>query len=326
MNQTIKLLICLLWISSFICGCAEGTVSTNDPSAESTSVIPPNGEIEQSREEESGKPSESKEQKGLFDGATVREIEIDGGIFRVEQVNKNFSGDDLILLYIKNLTNKDYSVTINGSYLDKNGTPVATETKTFLQFYADYENYFLFHPKIPFDGFAYTLSFETAKRMTFAASDGSIQDIRVTDIDFEFCFLDDKWDAHIQKLAVEKQDHNVYPTVSAYLKYANLTTYAKNIYMDWILYNTRGEIVAIFARRQYVGNTGSLENVEGYSMFPIYQTVEDELDWPEMFSGEIKGIGCVHEVDHYPDEYEHKYNVDWFTQHYAQGTILDLES
>ena len=68
-----------------------------------------------------------------------------------------------------------------------------------------------------------------------------------------------------------------------------------------------------------------MEEIDGYSAFHIYQTVKDELVWPEMFLGEIKGIGCVHEVDHYPDEYEHKYNNEWYDKHYDQGTILDLE-
>ena len=153
MKKIAKCLMCLLCVLSLLCACAEGTVDTDSlPSDEmqtsslaasehdsdEQSVMHASSEesneqsLEESLEDESDEPSAPKEKKDLFDGATVREIETDGGIFRVEQIKSHFNGDDLVLLYIKNLTDKDYSVTIDGSYLDKDGNVISeTESEGF---------------------------------------------------------------------------------------------------------------------------------------------------------------------------------------------------
>lgn len=325
--------MCLLCILSFVCGCAEETASTSSHSpessfmmTESSSDAPSNNETDRSAEESSGdessEPSEPKEQKELFDGAVIQEIELDGGIFRVEQIKKHFNGDDLVLLYIKNLTDNDYSVTIKGSYLDKDSNVLLTETQTFIQYYAGYENYFLFRPEIEFEDFTYTLSFDEAKKLTYVEFDGSIQEIRVDDVIFEFGYIDDEWDVQIYPLAVEKQDHNPYPTISAYVSSSLTRSFARQIFMHWILYNARGEIIAIFAK---IHTPSSAPLGEGFGAFPIYQTVKDELIWPERYLGEIKGIGCVHEVDHYPNEFEHDYEPYRYPKNYEKGTIFDFE-
>ena len=122
MKRIVKHLMYLLCVLLLLCACAEGAVGTeNQPSEssvttqESSFPVSENGSIEQSyenssaegsdeqfseeaSEDESSEPSEPKEQKELFDGATVQEIEINGGVFRVEQIKKHFNGDDLVLL------------------------------------------------------------------------------------------------------------------------------------------------------------------------------------------------------------------------------------
>lgn len=348
MKRIVKHLMYLLCVLLLLCACAEGAVGTeNQPSEssvttqESSFPVSENGSIEQSyenssaegsdeqfseeaSEDESSEPSEPKEQKELFDGATVQEIEINGGVFRVEQIKKHFNGDDLVLLYIKNLTDHDYSVTIEGSYLDGDGNVLLTETQTFIQYYAEYENYFLFRPEIDFEDFTYTLSFDEAKVITYVEFDGSIQEIRVDDVLFEFGHISDDWDVHIHPFAIEKQDNNRYPTISAYT--SSILTgsgYARQIFMHWVLYNDRGEIIAIYARAHRPPYGMSLG--DGFGAFPIYQTVKDELIWPEMFLGEIKGIGCVHEVDRYPNEFEHDYETYNYHLNYEKETIFDFE-
>ena len=93
--------------------------------------------------------------------------------------------------------------------------------------------------------------------------------------------------------------------------------------MHWVLYNNRGEIIAIFAKAHI---PGLVTLGEGFSAFPIYQTVKDELIWPEIFLGEIKGIGCVHEVDRYPNEFEHDYETYHYQKNYEKETIFDFET
>lgn len=345
--KAMKLFLGLLCVALFLCACAEGAVGTEKHPAEGSVTtqdnsfsVSENDSIEQSYEnssaegsdeqfseeasgDESSEPSEPKEQKELFDGATVQEIEINGGVFRVEQIKKHFNGDDLVLLYIKNLTDHDYSVTIEGSYLDKDGNVLLTETQTFIQYYAEYENYFLFRPEIEFEGFTYTLSFDEAKKLTYVEYDGSIQEIRVTDVQFEFGYINDDWDVHIHPFAVKYQDAKRYPTISAYTSAINTVSGSRQFFMHWVLYNDRGEIIAIYAQSDQPSLGVSLG--ERFDAFPLYQTVKDELVWPERYLGEIRGLGCLHEVDRYPNEFEHDYETYHYANNYEKETIFDFE-
>lgn len=326
MRNSIKLLICLLCVVLFICGCTEDIDTESLPAERSdeVSVSVPEQSAEENSDDVSEEQSTLPEGRELFDGAAVQEVEIDGGVFLVKQIKKQFNGDDLVLLYIKNLTNNDYSVTIDGSYLDENGNVLLTESQTFIQYYAGYENYFLFRPETAFDDFSYTLSFDEAKRLTYVEYDGSIQEIRADDVLFEFGYINDDWDVHIHPFAVEKQDNNRYPTISAYTStIVNDPGYARQIFMHWVLYNGEGEIIAIFSKA-HIPSYG-VQLGERFSAFPIYQTVKDELVWPEMFLGEIKGIGCVHEVDRYPNEFEHNYEMYNYHLNYEKETIFDFE-
>lgn len=340
MKKIAKCLMCLLCVLSLLCACAEGTVDTeslpSDEMQESSIVVSEqsvmhvsteeSGEqsLEESSEDESDEPSAPKEKKDLFDGAIVREIETDGGIFRVEQIKSHFNGDDLVLLYIKNLTDKDYSVTIDGSYLDKDGNVILTESQTFIQYYAGYENYFLFRPEIPFEDFTYTLSFDDAKKLTYVEYDGSIQEIRVTDVLFQFGHINDDWDVHIYPLVVETNEDKRYPTISAYTStaYAEGRNFARQIFMHWVLYNDQGEIIAIYASIHSPSSGVPLGT--RFHAFPFYQTTKDELIWPEKYLGEIKGIGCVHEVDRNPNEFEHDYDTYNYYLNYEKETVFDF--
>ena len=117
-STMLLLLFCLLL---FACGCAGNKAAESLPSESSdeVSVSVHEQSAEDNSDDVSKEQSAPPEGRELFDGATVQEIEIDGGVFRVEQIKKHFNGDDLVLLYIKKLTDHDYSVTIEGSYLDK---------------------------------------------------------------------------------------------------------------------------------------------------------------------------------------------------------------
>ena len=63
----------------------------------------------------------------------------------------------IAIINITNETDKHYSITINGKYLDKNGTVLKTETQTWDQFKAGWQKYFLFRPGFAFDKFEYTI-------------------------------------------------------------------------------------------------------------------------------------------------------------------------
>ena len=82
------------------------------------------------------------------------------GNFVVRDRKYTYEENDLALLYVENQTNQNYTLTINGAYLDENGEVLREETQTFEGFEAGWQNYFLFQPNIAFDRFTYTLETE----------------------------------------------------------------------------------------------------------------------------------------------------------------------
>ena len=145
----------------------------------------------------------------------------------------------------------------------------------------------------------------------------------MTDVQFEFGYINDDWDVHIHPFAVKYQDAKRYPTISAYTSAINTVSGGRQFFMHWVLYNDRGEIIAIYAQSDRPSLGVSLG--ERFDAFPLYQTVKDELVWPERYLGEIKGIGCLHEVDRYPNEFEHDYETYHYANNYEKETIFDFE-
>ena len=83
--------------------------------------------------------------------------------FMIKDKKYSYEGTDLVILDVENQTEKNYTITINGSYLDKDGNILKTETQTFEGFCAGLQNYFLFQPKITFDKFTYTVEMSEYK-------------------------------------------------------------------------------------------------------------------------------------------------------------------
>ena len=83
--------------------------------------------------------------------------EASAGEFVVSEKKYEFKGNNLMLLYVENSTNKHYDVTISGKYLDQDGKVLKEESQTYRAFPAGWKNYFIFRPKMAFDSFDYTL-------------------------------------------------------------------------------------------------------------------------------------------------------------------------
>ena len=77
------------------------------------------------------------------------------GEFVVKDKKYTFEGNDLVIVSVENKTNKNYSVTVTGTYLDKGGNVLKTETQTFDQYSAGYNGFFMFKPDLQFDKFTY---------------------------------------------------------------------------------------------------------------------------------------------------------------------------
>ncbi len=295
MRNSIKLIICLLCAVLFICGCTEDidTESLPTESSDEVSVSVPEQSEEENSDDVSEEQSTLPEGRKLFDGAAVKEVEADGGVFLVKQVKKNYYEEELVLLHIVNQTDKDYCLTIDGNYLDEKGNVIKNERQTFIQYYAGYENYFIFRPKTEFAEFSYSLSFEDAIDITVEDFFGNIQQLRADDVSFRFSHTEEHL-LHIEPLVIQENDQNRYPTLVVFTNAANKQEASRFTWLHWVIYNEHGEIVSVYGENDSSPGNTSLGDTR--SAFPIFQTVKNTLVLPEQFTGKLFGIPCIHWV------------------------------
>lgn len=86
--------------------------------------------------------------------------ESDQNGFSVKFKKYEYKENDLVIMLVENKTEKHYSITINGNYLNDDGSVMQTETKSFEGFAAGFSNYFIFSPGTQFDNFDYTMDFQ----------------------------------------------------------------------------------------------------------------------------------------------------------------------
>ena len=120
----------------------------------------------------------------------VSDEEVLTGEFVVKDKKYTFEGNDLAIVSVENQTNKNYSVTVTGTYLDKDGNALKTESQTFDQYSAGYSGYFLFKPDMQFDKFTYEFKPEETDGPFYAK-----------DIVFNFKGLSDELSIIYEKLA-----------------------------------------------------------------------------------------------------------------------------
>lgn len=193
------------------------------------------------------------------------------GEFTVKEKKYTFEGTDLILLELTNKTGQNCSVTVNGSYLDKDGNVLKTETQTFDQFAVGYQNFFLFRPGLQFEKFTYTVEAEATDTIMYASKmQASLADI---------------YEQKVPNLELATQgDDRLYPTIIAYFEYLKNTDEVLDVRSTWVLFNEKDEIIAIVPIGTYLR-----DELEG-QQYPLYTTTEDTLVWPEDFKGNVRAI------------------------------------
>ena len=95
-----------------------------------------------------------------------------GGAFSVRERKCVFGGGDLVVLYVRNNTEDEYSVTVTGSFFDAEGKEAAGDMAKTRTVFSGLEMCYLFRPSAKFDRFEYKLSSE---RRTSRAVRSSIQ-------------------------------------------------------------------------------------------------------------------------------------------------------
>ena len=268
MKKIIAVCVILTFIVTFFTGCGgerEPMYSIGDYDNESRFFPVTENPDESSTENQN---SESEEPGGVSASDNGNYL---NGSFLVKDKKYSFEGKDLVILNVENQSDKTYSVTIIGSYLDKDGKVLQTETQTFDQYYPEYSNYHLFKPDINFHSF--TLSFELytgevyAKRLNFSFNG-------LKEKEFPILNPEDRQEGRI-----------LYPTILMEMSFKLTGTEELKPNGYCILFNEKDEIITI----QSIGGLMPAKQTSTKSAI-VYQTTEDTLTWPKELEGDLKAL------------------------------------
>ena len=202
------------------------------------------------------------------------------GEFVVKDKKYTFEGNNLVIVSVENQTNKNYSVTVTGTYLDKDGNVLKTETQAFDQYSAGYSGYFLFKPDLQFDKFTYEFKSEESEGPFYAK-----------DMTFKFNGLNER-DYYVQE-QVEKGDYTMYPVIMSSVSFEYKGDTPIEVYTKWLLLNEKDEIIAVFSKSVLVEPN---ETFEAYFNNVLYYTLEGDLVWPEGWDGKLQAIPIFEDI------------------------------
>ena len=202
------------------------------------------------------------------------------GEFTVKDKVYDFRGNNIAIVSVKNGTNKDYSVTIKGSFLDKDGNVLKTETQTLDQYSAGYENYFLFEPNIAFDKFTYEIETSEADGPFFAKY-------------FDFKYNGLNYTPTVIHSLMAQGDYTRYPTVNADLRYEYTSNETSSIYVRWVIMSAEGEIMALCNDVQRGDVQWGFE--DAWEPFAMHMTTDQSWKHPEEWK-KFSAICVVKEV------------------------------
>lgn len=202
------------------------------------------------------------------------------GEFVVKDKKYTFEGNDLVIVSVENQTNKNYSVTVTGTYLDKDGNVLKTETQTFDQYSAGYSGYFLFKPDMQFDKFTYEFKSEETEGPFYAK-----------DLTFKFNGFEEQWVTITEQEL--KNDFTKYPTIVAPLSIAYSGNVKVHVVTYWVLLTETGEVIEIIFYEPWLNPGVELSDRQD---FPLYQTMEDDFVWPEGWKNNVQAIPILKKI------------------------------
>ena len=183
------------------------------------------------------------------------------GEFTIKVKTYDFRGNNIAILNVKNGTNKNYTVTVKGSYLDESGNVLGTETQTLDQYSSGYEGYFFFEPKMAFADFQYEIETEE--------SDGPFL---AKDHRFRYAGLIEMQKQNIT-LADQQNDFTRYPAVVADMRFEYTNESEASFWLTIVYFNAKGEIMAICDAVDTYDKPSYFED-ELWSPFDLYQTTD----------------------------------------------------
>ncbi len=196
------------------------------------------------------------------------------GEFVVKEKKYTFSGNDLVVVSVENNTNKNYVVTITGTYLDAENKVLKTETQIFDQFSAGYSNNFLFAPNMTFDKFEYRVETSEAGGPFYADK-----------LEYKYNGLREM--PYYIPEQIAKDDYTMYPAVLASFSYKYTGDKPIQADIKWLLVNESGQIVYI-AEKSRIIDVG--QGFDRYFDTVVFYTLESELVWEDDWKGDIQAI------------------------------------
>lgn len=203
------------------------------------------------------------------------------GEFVVKDKKYTFEGNDLVIVSVENKTNKNYSVTITGTYLGKDGNVLKTETQTFDQYSVGYNGYFMFKPDLQFDKFTYEFKTKESEGPFYAK-----------DIVFNFKGLSDELSIIDEQLA--QNDYTKYPSIAATFAYRYTGEVSLYPTLKWILFSEADTIIAMIDAKPMLQPNQEFDSED---MSILLQTMEDKLVWPEEYKGNVRAVVIVKDAE-----------------------------
>lgn len=210
------------------------------------------------------------------------------GEFVVKEKKYVFEGNDLVVVSVENNTNKNYSVTITGTYLDAEGKVLKTETRTFDQFSAGYSNNFLFQPNMTFDKFEYKVETSETEGPFYADK-------------LEYKYNGLREIPYYIPEQISKGDYTMYPAVLASFSYKYTGDVPVQADIKWLLINESGNIVYI-AEKSRIIDVG--QGFDRYFDTVVFYTLEDKLVWEDEWKGDIQAIPILQGIAANPQTYQ----------------------
>ena len=275
MKKTIAILIAVLMLAAVFAGCKDDGNIYEESDYDNVSVYTP--EVNES------------ETEGENSVSLTGEIVVKDKIYV-------YGEKKAVIVTVENNTNKNYSVTICGSFLDGDGKVVSTEEQTFAEYSAGYSGYFLFTSDIDFESFSCTI--DTAE------TDGPFH---AKDVVLKFHGLEEQMDYNLDSEKFDAGDHEKYPTLEARFSAAYKgSTEDLKAGVLWVMINENDEIVDIIAKdpRPHPGGE------EDHQSYALFQSTDGPLVWPEEWQGDIKAIPVVGIVTESQDEL-----IDWINKY-----------
>ena len=174
MKKLLILLLALALVLTTLVGCANPN-TPNEPGSPNTDTPPTPPITDEDYDEiiggdNSGNPGETNppEDNPPVDNPPVDNpptteapegSQVASG-FLAKQKKYNYGENNIVMLNVTNQNTDNYSVKVEGYYLDADGKVLKTETKFVEGYAAGYVKDFLFNPGIAFDSFKFTLTAE----------------------------------------------------------------------------------------------------------------------------------------------------------------------